>query len=223
MTQSHRSPLVARPRTTVVRAALYGRVSTRGKGQDLGLQMDDLRALAAQRGWIATEYTDEGWSGSKKSRPALDRMMQDVRDGRIDAVVVWRFDRFARSLRDLVTALEEFRTLDVAFLSHHEAIDTNTPVGRMVFHMVAALAEFERELIRERVQAGVDRARAQGKRLGRPPDHILDLRTISELLRAGTSLRGIARALGAPLTSVRRAAVQIEARAVVVQPDPRAG
>ena len=199
------------------RAALYARVSTKGKGQDLGLQLDDLKALASQRGWTPTIYQDEGVSGSKRSRPGLDAMMRDIHHGKIDVVVVWRFDRFARSLQHLVAALDDFRTRGVAFVSHYEAIDTNTAMGRMVFQIVGALAEFERELIRERVQAGVDRARAKGTRLGRPPERVLDLATISELLRGGMSLRAVARALGAPLTSVRRAGLQI---AATVDPTP---
>lgn len=150
-------------------------------------------------------------------------MMQAVHEGRVDVVVVWRFDRFARSLQHLATALEGFRTRNVAFVSHHEAIDTQTPMGEAMFHIIAAMAQLELALIKERVEAGVDRAREKGTRLGRPPDHVLDLNTISELLRAGTSLRGIARAMGAPLTSVRRASLQIGTGVVRISPDPSTG
>lgn len=198
--------------TRPVRAALYARVSTRGKGQDPELQLADLRRVAEQRGWsFASEYTDIGISGSKDRRPELDRMMADARAGRIDVVAVWRFDRFARSVQHLVAALNEFRTLGVEFLSLHEQIDTNVAMGRAMFHVIAAMAELERELIRERVQAGVDRARLKGKVLGRRPNRVMDVAMVSEMFPRGVSLRGIARETGLPLTSVRRATMQLSA------------
>ncbi len=110
------------------RVALYARVSTSNHGQDVGLQLDELRAVAAQRGWqIAGEYVDEGVSGSKDSRPALDQMMVAARTGKIDLVAVWRFDRFARSTQHLLAALEEFRVLGVQFISLRENIETGSP------------------------------------------------------------------------------------------------
>ena len=125
----------------VQRAALYARVSTRKKGQDLELQLEDLRRKADQQGWVATEYSDEGWSGSKVKRPGLDALMADVHAGKIDVVCVWRFDRFARSLQHLVSALSEFQTLGVEFVSMYEQIDTRTAMGRAMFQIIGAMAD----------------------------------------------------------------------------------
>lgn len=184
------------------RAALYARVST-NHGQDVGLQLDDLRVLAGQRGWtLVREFVDEGVSGAKESRPELDRLMEAARAGDIDVVVVWRFDRFARSVRHLLQALDEFRSLGVEFVSVRENIDTSTAMGRAMFTMVAAIAELERELIRERVQAGVQRAQRQGKRVGRPR-RALDLRAARLLLDQGHSVREVADLLGLPRTTLR--------------------
>ena len=150
-----------------MRVALYARVSTRD--QDCEMQLCDLRGMAQARGVrVVGEYVDKGVSGAKDRRPALDRLLKDARRRRFDAVWVWRFDRFARSLRHLVTALDEFRALDIDFLSHQEAVDTSTPAGRMLFQVIGAMAEFEREIIRERVVAGIQRAKRNGKKLGRP-------------------------------------------------------
>ena len=192
------------------RAALYARVST--KDQRAELQVEELRRLAEQGGWrLVQEYVDHGVSGSKDQRPQLDALMADARGGKLDVIAVWRFDRFARSTRHLVTALEEFRALNVDFVSAREAIDTSTPMGRMVFTMIAAVAEMERELIRERVQAGVDRARAQGKTLGRPRRE-LDLRAAKILLDQGHSQRAVADMLGVPRGTLRRRLAEAVAR-----------
>lgn len=181
--------------TTNVRVALYARVSTK-LDQDPAVQLGELRAFVERRGWIvAGEYVDQGVSGAKDRRPALDRLMADARRGRLDVVAVWKFDRFARSVRHLVTALDEFRALEVAFVSLTEAIDTSTPLGRAMFAIVGAIAEFERELIRERVVAGVAKARASGKALGRPRA-VLDLDAARARVAAGESLRAVARDLG---------------------------
>ncbi len=188
------------------RAALYGRVSTNGRGQDPELQMAELRAVAAQRGWrVAGEFVDAGVSGSKDRRPALDRLMADARAGRVDVVAVWRFDRFARSTRHLLDALETFRVLGVGFVSLREQVDTTTPAGKALFTMIAAVAELERDLIRERVRAGVERARAQGKRLGRPPKEPVDVGRAAAMIAAGASKKAVAKALGVPRTSLNRA------------------
>lgn len=152
-----------------MRTALYARVSTADKGQDPEMQLRELREYCQRRGWdIAGEYTDIGVSGSKDSRPQLNRLMTDAAKRKLGAVVVWRFDRFARSVSHLLRALETFRSLGVEFVSYNEAIDTSTPVGKMTFTVLAAVAELERSLIIERVRAGVRNARAKGKRLGRP-------------------------------------------------------
>jgi DNA invertase Pin-like site-specific DNA recombinase len=182
-----------------VRIALYARVST--ADQDTDLQLVELRRYAAARGWvIAAEFVDRGVSGAAASRPALDQLWAAAKRRDVDGVVVWRFDRFSRSVSDLVRSLEEFRALGVAFVSIHEQIDTSSPTGRVVFAVVAAMAEFEREILRERVRAGLLRARERGVRLGRPLK--LDALEVLRLRRDGMSVRAIARQVGAPSSTV---------------------
>src|SRR6266700_2038517 len=150
-----------------MRIAIYARVST--KDQSCELQVRDLRAYCAARGFdLVREYIDVGQSGAKDSRPELNILMDDARKRQFDAVVCWRFDRFARSTKHLLLALEEFRSLGIQFLSYQENIDTTSPLGQVLFTIVAAVATLERDLIRERVRAGIRNARAKGKRLGRP-------------------------------------------------------
>ena len=186
-----------------LRAALYARVSTH-HGQDVGLQLDELRQVAGQRGWLVqAEFVDEGISGSKDSRPELDRMMAAARAGKLDLVAVWKFDRFARSTSHLVTALEEFRVLGVAFVSLREQVDTSTPMGKAMFTIIAAISELERDLIRERVIAGVRRAQAMGKHCGRPKREI-DLRATKALLAQDLSVRQVANMLGLPRSTLQR-------------------
>lgn len=195
-------PTTSRP----TRAALYARVSTTGHGQDVGLQLDALRRLAEPRGWHVTDehvYVDEGVFGAADSRPALDRLMSDARAGRLDVVAVWKFDRFARSTAHLLAALDEFRVAGVHFVSVTEAIDTSTAVGRMVYTLLGAVAEFERSLTAERVAAGVARARALGKPVGRPRVD-LDTRPAVALLKEGRGIKQVAGILGVPVTTLRR-------------------
>ena len=148
------------------RVAIYARVSTTGHGQDVGLQLDELRQVAAQRGWvIADEYIDEGVSGAAESRPALDRMLDAARRGKIDLVVVWKLDRLGRSIQHLLQVLDELQQHGVGFVSVRDAgIDTTSATGRLLLHLLAAFAEYERALIKERVIAGVRRAQASGVR-----------------------------------------------------------
>ena len=187
------------------RAALYARVSTRN-GQHPEMQLEELRAYCGRRQWqIAGEYVDQGISGAKEQRPALDRLLADCRKRLVDAVVVYRYDRFARSLRQLVNALEEFRVLGVDFISLHEGVDTSTPNGRLVFGIFASIAEFERELIRDRVRSGLASARAKGKRLGRPKTTV-DTSRIGLLRAQGQSWARIGEELGVGEGTVRRAA-----------------
>lgn len=178
------------------RVAIYARVSTTEQAAEN--QLLDLRAYCAARRWeIIGEFVDSGISGAKKDRPNLDCLMAIVRKRLCDCVLVWRFDRFARSLSHLVNTLEYFRERGVEFASYQEGVDTSTAQGKMVFGVMASLAEFERELIRERIHAGLRRARSKGKRLGRPSRLSSD--QIAELYRrraAGESLRAIAASAG---------------------------
>ncbi len=184
------------------RAALYARVST--ADQDTALQLDELRHVAEQRDWrVVAEHVDHGVSGAESRRPELDRLMASVRTGKFDVAAVWRFDRFARSTRHLLEALEEFRLLGVDFVSIREGIDTATPVGKMVFTFIGAVAEFERELLRERVKAGMAAAKAKGKHCGRPVVEI-DLRPAVALLKEGRPLGEVASILGVARTTLRR-------------------
>ena len=153
---------------------------------------------------IAGEYVDIGISGSKEKRPSLDRLMTDARRRRFDAILVARFDRFARSTRHLVLALEEFNALGIDFISLSESVDTSTPMGKMVYTVIAAVAELERSLIRERVVMGINRARASGKRLGRPSGSRADIEKISKLRDRGLSLREIASQTGVSKSTVSR-------------------
>jgi DNA invertase Pin-like site-specific DNA recombinase len=133
------------------------------------MQIKELREFCHRRGWnIAGEFIDHGVSGTQDTRPALDQLMQNCRKRLVDAVIVYRYDRFARSLRHLVNALSEFDSLKIHFISLHEGVDTSTPNGRLIFGIFATIAEFERELIRDRIRSSLELARARGKTLGRP-------------------------------------------------------
>lgn len=184
-----------------MRIAIYARVST--KDQSCEMQLRDLRTYCVARSFTdATEYVDAGVSGSKDSRPELNRLMNDARKRKVDAVIVWRFDRFARSTKHLLNALDEFRSLGVGFISYSENLDTSSPLGQALFTIIAAVAQLERDLIRERVTAGVANARAKGKTLGRPKryvtrDHIVALQS------QGLSLRKIAKELAVGYGTVR--------------------
>jgi DNA invertase Pin-like site-specific DNA recombinase len=151
----------------MTRAALYARVST--TDQQPENQLLELRRYVEARGWTLTkEYVDQGVSGSKDSRPALNDLLVDAKRRRIDVIVCWRLDRFGRNLKHLITVLDELQGLGVGFVSLGEGIDATTPAGRLQMHLLGAIAEFERARIVERVRAGLARAKAQGKRLGRP-------------------------------------------------------
>jgi DNA invertase Pin-like site-specific DNA recombinase len=152
-----------------MKAAIYARVSTANNGQDPTMQTRELREYCDRRGWtVAGEYVDIGISGTKEKRPELDRLLGEAHRRRFDAVVVWRFDRFARSVSHLLRALETFKSLGIEFVSLSEQVDTSTPTGKMVFTVLGAVAELERSLIVERVRAGLRNAKAKGKSLGRP-------------------------------------------------------
>src|ERR1700730_10711614 len=152
-----------------MKAAIYARVSTVNHGQDVSMQTRELREYCERRGFeIVDEYTDVGFSGSKDSRPELNRLMADAKQRRFDTVCVWKLDRFGRSLRHLVNALADLESLGVSFISIKDNLDLSTPSGRLMFQIIGAMAEFERALIQERVKAGLRNAKAKGKRLGRP-------------------------------------------------------
>ena len=189
----------------VKRVALYARVSTKGLGQDPEGQLIGLREYAERRGWpISDEYTDQGVSGSKESRPALSQLMADACRRRFDAVLVWKIDRFGRSLKHLVNSLAELAALGVAFISLRDNLDLSTPSGRLMFQIIGAMAEFERALIQERVRAGMRNARAKGKRLGRPRV-VVDAKEIATLRARGRSWAEIVAETGLGKGTVQRA------------------
>jgi len=178
-----------------VKIAIYARVST-NNGQDPELQLRELREYCQRRNWqIGQEYVDVGISGAKEKRPELDKLLSDAHRRRFDAVVVWRFDRFARSVSHLLRALESFRSQGIEFISLSEQVDTSTPTGKMVFTVLGAVAELERSLIAERVRAGLRNARAKGRKLGRPRK-ISSADAVVRLRNEGASWRTIGRELG---------------------------
>ena len=188
-----------------IRTAIYARVSTGNNGQDPTMQTRELEEYCQRRGWeLAGSYVDNGISGSKESRPELDRLMADAHRRRFDAVVVWKFDRFARSVSHLLRALETFKALGIDFVSLSEQVDTSTPTGKMVFTVLGAVAELERSLIAERVRAGIRNARAKGKRLGRPRVAV-DASRIAALRAQGHSWGTIRRETGIAKGTAQRA------------------
>jgi DNA invertase Pin-like site-specific DNA recombinase len=197
---------------TAKRVAIYARVST--DGQKVDLQLDELRAFAARRGWtVVAEYIDHGITGTKEKRPQLDEMMARVRRGGVDVVLVWKFSRFARSVRHLVTCLP-FQVLGVDFVSMSESIDTTTAAGKLLFHIIAAVDEFFIDVLRENTCAGLKAAQRRGRRLGRPraerrhadqKGERLDVDAARALIAAGASCRTAARQLGVSEATLRRA------------------
>lgn len=185
------------------RAAIYARVST-VVGQSPAMQLDVLREFAARRGFdVVTEFVDHGASGARERRPALDKLMDAAHKRAFDVVLVYRFDRFARSVRHLIAALDEFDALGVDFVSYGESLDTSTPMGRAMFSIIGALGELERNLIVERSIEGQRRARARGVHVGRPRVRADEAR-ILRFRDEGKSLRAIAKATGLSRTVVTR-------------------
>src|SRR6202140_1248939 len=188
-------PQVVRGADLERRAVLYSRVST-NNGQDPEVQSREIREYCERRGWkLADEYVDVGISGAKERRPELDRLIADAHRRKFDVAIVWRFDRFARSVSHLLCALETFKALGIEFVSLSEQVDTTTPTGKMIFTVLGAVAELERSLIAERVRAGLRNARAKGKRLGRPTKYV-DRAQVSVLRARGVSWRRIGEQLG---------------------------
>ena len=183
------------------RVALYMRVST--VDQHPETQLHDLRGLAAQRGFeIVQEYTDK-ISGAKAKRPGLDQLLSDARRRKFDVVMVWAFDRLARSVRHLLEVLDELNHLEIEFVSFRENVDTGGPLGRAMIVIIGAIAELERNPIIERVRAGMRRAKLEGRRIGRPPLNVDRNALIHDRAR-GQSLRQIAKAYGISRASVAR-------------------
>lgn len=190
----------------IKKAAIYLRVST--VAQDFAAQETELRRYAEQRGWQVTIYADKV-SGVQHSRPALDQMWRHCRARKVDIVLVWSLDRFARSLKQLIAGLEEFRELGIDFVSlKQEGMDTTTSSGRLLFHIVASVAEFERDLLRQRVASGLAEAKRKGTRLGRPPIKKLSPEEITAIRigrEQGKTLRELATTVGASLWAVHQA------------------
>jgi DNA invertase Pin-like site-specific DNA recombinase len=198
-----------KPRLPTSRAAIYARVSTSNCGQDPTVQTRELHEYCGRRGWTVTgDYVDVGISGTKERRPELDRLMDDAHRRKFEIIVVWKFDRFARSVSHLLRALETFRALGVEFVSYSEQLDTSTPAGKLVFTVLGAVAELERSLIVERVRAGMRNARAKGKRIGRPTKTYLSpevRQTIAVAYAKGNpSLRDLAAKYSTSLGTVQR-------------------
>ena len=190
------------------RVAIYARVSTATE-QSPEMQLRDLRELAERRGFeVVREYVDTGFSGATDSRPALNDLLADARRGRFEAVLVWKLDRLGRSLVHLVRLLEELRQVGVELISFSEGLDFTTTTGKLLYQVISAFAEFERECIRERVKAGLRNARAKGKRIGRPPV-IVDASRIAQRRAQGASWREIAEEFGVGATTARRALARL--------------
>lgn len=193
-----------------IRAALYARCSTHDKGQDPELQLTPLREYCERRGFTITgEYVDNGVSGIKDSRPQLNRLMDASRKRQIDVILVWKLDRFGRSLKQLVTSLDELSAIGIGFISYQDNLDLTTPQGRLMFHIIGSMAEFERELIKERVKAGLENAKRKGKRLGRKPIPPVDMARVIEVhqKKPGLSIRGLASFLGMKKSTVQKTLV----------------
>jgi DNA invertase Pin-like site-specific DNA recombinase len=207
-----------------MRVAIYARVSTGEQSPEL--QLRELRDYAERRGFVVhREYVDQvsGDVRRRKRAPAFEALMGDARRRRFDCVLVWKYDRFARSLGALIAALQEFRDLGVDFISHTQAIDTTTPMGRLFFHVIGSFAEFERDVIVERVRAGLANARAKGQRLGRPVRDPGAQARIVALKSEGLSLRQIAARERLSPSGVRKMLRQagIETGVPAVTPAPR--
>lgn len=175
------------------RAAIYVRVST--VGQETDLQETELREYVESRGWSIKLYRDKGQSGAKSDRPALNALLHDIRCRKVDVVVVWALDRLARSLKQLLSIAEECKSLGVDLVSLKQNVDTTLPAGRLTFQVLGAVAEFERELLRERVRSGMAQARRSGKHVGRPAlrkFHPADIERMRLLRLQGASIRKLA-------------------------------
>ena len=183
--------------------AIYARVSTDKQAVDM--QLAELQEYLKKREWgIYKEYIDQGYSGGNTKRPAFSQMMEDARKRKFDVLLVWKLDRLGRSLKDLINTLDELGALGIDFISYENQLDTSTPTGKLVFHVIGAVAEFEKDIIRERVKAGLENAKRNGKRLGRPPVPEGVLEKAKALRSEGLSFRKIGKRLGVDEGTVRK-------------------
>jgi len=184
---------------TMPKVAIYARVSTTNGDQNPETQLLPLREYCQQRGWTVVEEYVDRITGAKESRPALSRLMDDAKRRKFDILLIWKLDRFGRSLRHLLNSLAEFDALGISFVSLTNAIDTTTPAGKLMFSIIGAVAEFERDLIRERVKVGMARAKRQGTRSGKAigrPSASINMEEVRKRREASESLRSIAKDLG---------------------------
>jgi DNA invertase Pin-like site-specific DNA recombinase len=183
--------------------AIYARVST--DRQKVDMQIRELRDFVKRSGWkIFNEYTDQGYTGANTKRPAFAEMMYVARKRKFDVLLVWKLDRLSRSLKDLINTLDELGSLGIHFISYDNNLDTTTPTGKLVFQIIGAVAEFEKDIIRERVRAGLENARQKGKRLGRPEINNDILKKAMVLRRQGLSFRQIEKQLGVGEGTIRK-------------------
>ena len=183
--------------------AIYARVST--DKQKVDMQLDELRDYVKRAGWkIYREFVDEGYTGKNTIRPAFKQMLDEARRRKFDVLLVWKLDRLSRSLRDLIGTLDELGHLGIDFISYDNKIDTSSPTGKLVFQIIGAVAEFERDIISERVKAGLRNARRKGKRLGRPPVSPMTIEKANRLRAGGLSYRKIGKKLGISEGMVRK-------------------
>ena len=184
------------------RIAIYARVST--DRQSTESQLSTLREYIKKREWnLFKEYIDEGFTGSNTKRPAFNEMMADAKKRRFDVLLVYKLDRLSRSLKDLIITLDDLKSTGIDFVSYDNSLDTTTPTGRLIFHVVGSVAEFEREIIKERVKSGLENARRKGKRLGRPPVSSALVEEAKRLRSQGMPYRKIGLQLGIPESTVR--------------------
>ncbi len=184
------------------RIAIYARVST--DRQSTESQLNTLREYIEKREWnLFKEYIDEGFTGSNTKRPAFKEMMADAKKRRFDVLLVYKLDRLSRSLKDLIITLDDLKSTGIDFVSYDNSLDTTTPTGRLIFHVVGSVAEFEREIIKERVKSGLENARRKGKRLGRLPVSSALVEEAKRLRSQGMPYRKIGLQLGMPESTVR--------------------
>jgi DNA invertase Pin-like site-specific DNA recombinase len=189
-----------KPQKTV---GIYARVSTDKQAVDM--QLVELRDFAKRSGWkIFREYMDQGYTGGNTKRPAFLEMMTDANKKKFDILLVWKLDRLSRSLRDLISTLDELGSLGIDFISYDNQLNTCTPTGKLTFQIIGAVAEFEKDIARERVMAGLANARLRGKRLGRPPIPAALYDKTKTLRQKGLSFRKIGQKLGVDVATIRK-------------------